>query len=86
MKESHAGTAKAEIEVERQKGLALVDEKSATNALNDVVSLRDLVGVANTREVELGFSASAVSSQIVRTTAELRQGRDMISMQRKELQ
>lgn len=40
---SRAATAKVERDVERQKTLVSVTEKSANNAFNDVASLRDVL-------------------------------------------
>lgn len=80
-----AASASTMKEVERQKEFVPETEKVKKDALNNVGSFRVLVTAACMREVELVSNASAASDQMEKATAELRQTRNTISMQSKEL-
>lgn len=82
---SRETTAKPKQEVERQKKLVSIAEKSTNNALNDVMSLCERVAFAGTREAELLSNESTTLNKIATATAELRQARDTISTQSREL-
>lgn len=68
VKASHAGSSKAKKEVEWQKGLVSIAQKSASSAPNSVVSLGERIAVSGTRKAELFPIAASASDQIARTT------------------
>lgn len=73
LESSWVGTTEAEKNVEQQKGLVCFAMKSASSSLNRVAGFRERLGVSDGGETDLMASASVVSGQIARTTAELGQ-------------
>lgn len=69
---SHVAVPNAEKNVEQQKGLVSIAERSASMALNDVDCYRECVAVTSMHEADLLSGASAASSQTVKIAAELR--------------
>lgn len=55
-------TTRAEREVERQKKLVSVAEKSKSRALNDILRLRRRVAVLGTHQAKLLSTGSAAST------------------------
>lgn len=80
---SHASTASAEKEIERQKGFVSAPQMSANNALNNVASLCGRILVPHTREAEIVSSVLVASGQLASLTARLRKACDEISAQSK---
>lgn len=63
----------------------MVAKKSKNTVLNDIAGFCKLVTFASTRLVELLSKVSESSNQISRATTELRQARDTVTMQSKDL-
>lgn len=80
-----AASTKAKKKIKRHKRLVSIAKKSANSTLNYDAGLYGRVAVGGTLDAELLPSASAGSSQIVRTTAEVRQVRDTSMTQSKKL-
>lgn len=80
---SHAPSAKAETNVERYKALMNVDNRSVSDAPNDVIGLRKAFAVAENREAELLTSAYTTSGEKANATPESRQERVIVSTQTK---
>lgn len=69
---SHVVTAKAGKEVEQQRVLDSIADKSPNNAWHEVTSLRGRGVIASTRKIELLSSGSVASSLIAKTTFDIR--------------
>lgn len=80
---SQPATTKGNNDVEQQKTSLSVKEKSNNSVLNNFGSFRGRIAIASMREAELVSGVSAASNQKERTTVELRQACNTISMQTK---
>lgn len=76
---------KARKEIKRQELLVSVFNKLASDMLNDVVGLRELVAAAYNREEELLIITLVVSAAKGWATVELHQAPDKLSTRRREM-